>query len=72
MKTILFFLFISIPYIVLSNSFGTINEVANENGTLLLTAPKGTVIDGIFLQVTGAQMALRVTTPLVHVMQQIV
>jgi antitoxin component YwqK of YwqJK toxin-antitoxin module len=54
MKTILFFLFISIPYIVLSNSFGTINEVANENGTLLLTAPKGTVIDGIFFASYGS------------------
>ena len=54
MKPILFLLFISIPYIVLSNSFGTINEVANENGTLLLTAPKGTVIDGILFASYGS------------------
>jgi len=54
MKNILLFLFISIPFIVLSNSFGTINEVVNENGTLLLTAPKGAVIDGILFASYGS------------------
>jgi antitoxin component YwqK of YwqJK toxin-antitoxin module len=54
MKTILFLLFISIPFIVLSNSFGKINEVVNENGTLMLTVPKGTVIDGILFASYGS------------------
>lgn len=53
MKKILIILFVTIPVIVLPNLFGTISAIVKENGTLLLSAPKGTVIDEILFASYG-------------------
>ena len=53
MKKILIILFVTIPVIILPNLFGTISALVKENGTLLLSAPKGTVIDKILFASYG-------------------
>jgi len=53
MKKILIILFVTIPVIILPNLFGTISALVKENGTLLLSAPKGTVIDEILFASYG-------------------
>ena len=53
MKNILIILFVTIPVIILPNLFGTISALVKENGTLLLSAPKGTVIDKILFASYG-------------------
>ena len=53
MKKVLIILFVTIPVIILPNLFGTISALVKENGTLLLSAPKGTVIDKILFASYG-------------------
>lgn len=53
MKNILIILFVTIPIIILPNLFGTISASVKENGTLTLSAPKGTVIDKILFASYG-------------------